>query len=180
MNKNKEVKIELATPSDAEIVKNLINEMYRSNYETRNSDEIKQCINNKSEIYSLIKSNNNYIGFCGVFISQTEEVKASIEYIYLPKKSRNLVTAYKCLTFTMNILIDMGIKSAKLQVQTYNKQRFLHYAITDKNILSSQELETSKGEKYMDQILLIKDLSKLVNLSFSELIKKVKYYKNLE
>lgn len=180
MVKNKEIKIRLATHLDAEIVKNLINEMYGSNYETRSLDEIKKCINNKSEIYSLIELNGKFIGFCGVFISQTEEIKASIEYIYLPQKSRNLITAYKCLTFTIQKLIERGIKSAKLQVQTYNKQRFLHYAITDKTILSAQELETSKGEKYIDQILLIKDLSELVNLPFTKLLKKVKYYKNLD
>ena len=174
------IKIRLATSNDAESIKILINEMYRTSYETRNINEIKKQIDTENEIYSIIEIEGKIAGFCGVFISQTDEVKASIEYIYLTEKRRNLLAAYKCLMFTVKKLINKKITCAKLQVQTYNKQRFLHYAITDKNIIFEQELETSKGEKYFDQILLIKDLSYLLNLPFSTLIKKVQYYKNTE
>jgi hypothetical protein len=73
-------------------------------------------------------------------------------------------------------LIDNGYNQAILQVQTFNKQRFLHYALSDKNIIKSFPNEYKQG--FEDQILLINDLSKVYNLNFFELLKKIKKYIN--
>ena len=79
------------------------------------------------------------------------------------------------LKVVFNKLIKLGINSAHLQVQTYNKQRFLHYALSDKNIIKEEDVEW-KGVIYKDQILLIENLQSVVNLSLKELIKKAHLY----
>ena len=66
-----------------------------------------------------------------VFVVQLNSIKkksvASLDYIYINEDNRNLITAYKCLMLVVNELIKDGIESAEMIVQTFNKQRFLHY-----------------------------------------------------
>ena len=57
--------VRVATPNDALTIKNLINKMYRGEYETRNSDEIEKAIKNRNEIYSIAEHYGKQIGFCG-------------------------------------------------------------------------------------------------------------------
>ena len=64
-----------------------------------------------------------------------------------------------------------------MQVQTYNKQRFFHYALSDKNIIKTTPIE-NKGQIYEDQILLIEDLEKTFNMTFREIIHKAHNYKS--
>ena len=62
-----------------------------------------------------------------------------------------------------------------MQVQTFNKQRFFHYALSGKNIIKSTT-EERNGQSYEDQILLIEDLGKVANMSSRELMLKAHKY----
>ena len=102
-----------------------------------------------------------------------------IDYFYVKRSSRGLKIAYDLIKKLLLNLIELGIDKAIMQLQTYNPQRFLHYALSDKNIISSTKCQ-QKEEFYEDQILLIKDLKIVCNMSYSEFIRKAqKYLKEL-
>ena len=75
-------------------------------------------------------------------------------------------------------LVSLNINEAVMQVQTFNKQRYLHYALSDKNIINS-EVCKRKGDEYEDQILLIKDLKSVQTLTLKQLMQKIVNYKNV-
>ena len=54
------MEIYISTPSDASIVKEIINQMYRSEYEKRSYTEIAESIVNKNEVY-VIATQKKYI-----------------------------------------------------------------------------------------------------------------------
>ena len=83
---------------------------------------------------------------------------AVIDYIYTYKNYRNINISFKLISKLLNELVNINVNQAIMQVQTYNKQRFFHYALSDKNILKSSTIEAN-GKKYEDQILLIQDLN---------------------
>ena len=114
-----------------------------------------------------------------VFVVQLNSIKkksvASLDYIYINEDNRNLITAYKCLMLVVNELIKDRIESAEMIVQTFNKQRFLHYALSDKNIIAETKRQ-HKGETIKDQTLLIQNLKNLAELTFNDLVKKTHQY----
>ena len=59
------IKYKIATVDDAELIKNLINEMYGIEYETRENIDIASAINKKTEIYILAYLDNECVGFSG-------------------------------------------------------------------------------------------------------------------
>ena len=172
--------IKVATKEDACDIKNLINEMYKSEYEKRQICEIELAIRNKDEIYTLAYDGDNIIGFAGAttdskeYLNVTNEVTTVIEYIYVKENYRGLIVAFNLLKTLISELLNNQISSALMQVQTYNKQRFLHYALCDKNIIKSMQCEWEP--EYEDQILLIKDLGSIVNITLKDFIRKVEKY----
>ena len=153
--------------------------MYGMKYETRSIRTIANSIKNKLEFYTLAYFNNQIIGFAGAsknkdYLDLVEATVAVIDYIYIKENSRNLNSAYNLIKSLIKLLLDNNYTQALLQVQTFNKQRFLHYALSDKNIIKSFPNTYKKG--YDDQILLIDNLEKVYNLSLSDLLKKCKNY----
>ena len=170
-----------ATRNDVQIVKNLINEMYGVEYEIRNNTTIAEAIDNKTEIYMLAFCNNKVIGFSGASINNdyysdiiTPDV-AVIDYIYVCTNARNLTVSFELISQLLKELVTIGVKQAIMQVQTFNKQRFFHYALSDKNIIKSTTLEKN-GQSYDDQILLIENLNKVSDMSIRELMIKAHSY----
>jgi len=159
------------------LVKLMINEMYGFEYETREVDQIQNAINQGLEVYNLAFDADICVGFSGATINDKDN--ATIEYIYVKKSNRGIVFAYNLIIDLVKQLIACEVKKAKMQVQTYNKQRFLHYALSDKNIIEQVALERN-GEKYLDQILLIEDIESVLRLSIREFMIKASQYKKEE
>ncbi|MBR1987535.1 MAG: hypothetical protein IKA36_00700, partial [Clostridia bacterium] len=96
--------------------------------------------------------------------------------IYVDKRYRNISLSYELISTLLKSLVKIGTKQAIMQVQTYNSQRFFHYALSDKNIIKSSTIEV-KGKIYEDQILFIEDLEKVSTITPRELILKTHNYK---
>lgn len=177
------VKIKRAKPQDSSIVRSLINEMYGFEYEVRSEQEIANSIKSADEIYILSYLDDVCIGFAGATVNH-EEYKQKygygsvIDYIYVKEKFRGAQTAYNLIMGIIKQLVSLNINEAVMQVQTFNKQRYLHYALSDKNIINS-EVCKRKGDEYEDQILLIKDLKSVQTLTLKQLMQKIVNYKNV-
>ena len=173
----------LATNTDCEIVKDMINKMYGIEYEVRENSNIAKAINNKTEVYILSYDEGKCVGFSGASLNNdyyadiiTPDI-AVIDYIYT-LEAKNISVSEELIFRLLAALVNMGVTKAIMQVQTYNKQRFFHYALSDKNIIKSTRLERNE-QTYDDEILLIEDLKKVSNMSIKELmIKAYKYSKN--
>lgn len=175
------VSYKLATNQDSQLVKDIINQMYGSEYEKRENKDIGKAIDDKKEIYILAYENGKCIGFSGASLNNdcysdiiTPDV-AVIDYIFVSKDARDISVSFSLISNIIEILIIMNVKQAIMQVQTYNKQRFFHYALSDKKIIKSTTIEI-KGQVYEDQILLIEDLSKIKNMSIRDLMIKAHKY----
>lgn len=175
------IKFRLATNKDCKIVKELINKMYGIEYEVRENDKIADAIDSKTEIYVLAYSEDKCIGFSGASLSNdyyadiiTPDI-AVIDYIYTLEEARDVSVSFELISQLLKELVSLGVCKAIMQVQTFNKQRFFHYALSDKNIIKSTK-EERNGQSYEDQILLIKDLNKVANMSPRELILKAHRY----
>ena len=83
-----QTKIIVATKKDAVHIKQMINQMYGFEYETRTPDEIAQAIEKCHQVYVLAKQGDDIIGFAGATTNSTEYQKITtqtqtvIEYIY--------------------------------------------------------------------------------------------------
>lgn len=55
----------IAEAEDSEIIKELINKMYGTTYETRENEEISKAIKDKNEIYMLAYDGDCCMGFSG-------------------------------------------------------------------------------------------------------------------
>lgn len=170
-----------ANQEDAQIIKNLINQMYGVEYEERDNKKIAKAIANKTEIYILAYSEDKCVGFSGASLNNdyyadiiTQDI-AVIDYIYTLENSRNISVSYELISQILKALVNQGVKQAIMQVQTFNKQRFFHYALSNKNIIKSTTFEKN-GQSYDDQILLIEDLNKVANISLRELMQKALKY----
>lgn len=177
-----EIKIIKATSKDAKIIKNIVNEMYGCEYEIRSLQEIGRKIDSCEEIYILAFLNEECVGFAGATINNDEYKEkygygTVIDYIYVKETFRGLDLAHDLIKTLFKDLVVKGTTSVIMQTQTYNKQRFLHYALSNKNIISSESLISSKGVAYDDQILLIEDLKTILNISIKDLMKKAFEYK---
>lgn len=179
----REYTFKIATEEDAPIIKNIVNQMYGIEYEVRNNLKIAEAIQNKTEVYILAFMDNKCIGFAGASLNNdyyadviTPDI-AVIDYIYTDEKARNINISFKLISHLLKELSNMGVIKAIMQVQTFNKQRFFHYALSDKNIIKSTVLERD-GKAFEDQILLIEDLNKVVNLSIRDLMLKAYTYSN--
>ena len=176
--------IRKAFPDDAQIIKNLVNEMYGIEYEKRKCDEIAKRIEENAEIYILALLENEIVGFAGATVNY-EEYKSRygygtvIDYVYVKDLFRGLFVAYHIMKNLLNEIISLGINSAIMQVQTFNKQRYLHYALSDKNIISTTICE-SRGQIYEDQILLIADLKEAVRISIKEIVRRIAFFQRCE
>lgn len=174
-------KFKIATKQDTQIVKELINKMYGIEYEVRNNNEIAKAIDNKTEIYVLAYRDDKCVGFSGASLNNdyyadviTPDI-AVIDYIYVNEDERNVSVSFELISRLLKELANLNVKQAIMQVQTFNKQRFFHYALSDKNIIKSTTVERD-GQTYEDQILLIKDLNKVTNMSIRELMMKAHKY----
>ena len=172
----------IARGKDSCLVKNLINQMYGIEYETRCDNDISVAINNKTEIYILAYVDDKCIGFSGASLNNeyysdiiSSDV-AVIDYIYVDENLRDINISFELISQLLKELVNMGVKQAIMQVQTFNKQRFFHYALSEKNVIKSTTLERN-GQTYYDQILLIEDLVKVSKITFKELISKAYKYK---
>ncbi len=104
---------------------------------------------------------------------------AVIDYIYTLEDKRNIAVSFELIVRLVNKLLENGTKKAIMQVQTYNKQRFFHYALSDKNIIKTTPIEKD-GEIYEDQILLINDLNKIANTTLKTLMLKARTFLKTE
>lgn len=174
----------LATNTDCEIVKDMINKMYGIEYEVRENSQIAKAIDNKTEVYVLAYDEGKCIGFSGASLNNdyyadiiTPDI-AVIDYIYT-LEAKDISVSAELIFRLLAELVNMGVTKAIMQVQTYNKQRFFHYALSDKNIIKSTT-EERNGQPYDDQILLIEDLKKASNMSVRELMIKAYNYSKME
>ena len=175
----------IATNQDVQTVKYLINQMYGVEYEIRDNIKIAEAIDKKTEIYILAYVDDKCIGFSGASLNNdyyadiiTPNI-AVIDYIYTDENARNLTVSFELISKLLKELVNMGVKQAIMQVQTFNKQRFFHYALSDKNIIKSTILEKD-GKTYNDQILLIENLNKVADMSVRELMLKTYEYSKCE
>lgn len=175
----------IAEAEDSEIIKELINKMYGTTYETRENEEISKAIKDKNEIYMLAYDGDCCMGFSGASLNNdyyadviTPDI-AVIDYIYTLEDKRNIVVSFELIVRLVNKLLENGTKKAIMQVQTYNKQRFFHYALSDKNIIKTTPIEKD-GEIYEDQILLINDLNKIANTTLKTLMLKARTFLKTE
>lgn len=99
--------------------------------------------------------------------------------IYTLEDKRNIAVSFELIVRLVNKLLENGTKKAIMQVQTYNKQRFFHYALSDKNIIKTTPIEKD-GEIYEDQILLIDDLNKIANMTLKTLMLKARTFLKTE
>ena len=166
--------VRTATSKDSKIIKDMVNEMYGIEYEKRDLQVIEAAILSNRELYILAYIDSFCVGFAGATLKDNNAI---LDYIYVKDDYRGLAVAYEMLMKIVEEIIDAGINSAILQVQTFNKQKFFHYAISDKNIIETKKCER-KNEEYEDQILKIQDLRKLKDITFKELMNKVLKYKN--
>ncbi|MBO5954413.1 MAG: GNAT family N-acetyltransferase [Clostridia bacterium] len=180
----KDLQIKIAIAENAELVKSLINEMYGIEYEQRSNNDFAEVINNKEQIFVLASLNDKIIGLAGAttnskeYLDITKDVRTVIEYVYVKENHRGFVVAFELVKALIEELINNNINSALMQVQTFNKQRFLHYSLSDKNIIKSTYCQ-NYGKKYYDEILLIKDLKEISKISLKEfLVKTHEYSKN--
>ncbi len=178
----KQFMFKIASGKDSLLVKNLINQMYGIEYETRADKDIALSINNKTEIYILAYVDDKCVGFSGASLNNeyyadiiSSDV-AVIDYIYVDENLRDISISFQLISQLLKVLVDMDVKQAIMQVQTFNKQRFFHYALSDKNIIKSTTSE-KEGQTYEDQILLIEDLEKTSNITPKELMSKAYKYK---
>ena len=177
----KNLDLKLATSNDSQLIKKLINDMYGTEYEVRDISKISEAIENKTEIYVLAFKDDKCIGFAGASLNNDYYADiirpdiAVIDYIYTYKNYRDINISFKLISKLLKELVIMNVNQAIMQVQTFNKQRFFHYSLSDKNIIKSSTIEAN-GKKYKDQILLIKDLKKAANMSIRELMIKTHYY----
>ena len=174
-------KFRLATSKDCDVIKQMVNKMYGIEYEVRDNLDIAGAIKNKTEIYVLAYDNDKCIGFSGASLNNdyykdiiTPDI-AVIDYIYTLEDSRDVSVSFELISGLLKQLVDMGVKQAIMQVQTFNKQRFFHYALSDKNIIKANTLERN-GQSYDDQILLIEDLNKVANMTIRQLMIKAHKY----
>ena len=180
-----EVTIKQANGNDADIVKNLVNQMYGFEYEIRQISEISQAIRNRTEFYVFAYINEQIAGFAGASINNdyykdviTPDI-AVIDYIYVTENNTNVSTSFHLISELINSLIKNGVRQAIMQVQTHNKQRFLHYALSNKNIIKSTKIE-SKGKIFEDLILLIDDLNAVSNLSMMDIMRRAYSFKTAD
>lgn len=61
----------IAEAEDSEIIKELINKMYGTTYETRENEEISKAIKDKNEIYMLAYDGDCCMGFSGASLKMT-------------------------------------------------------------------------------------------------------------
>ena len=175
------ISFRVATPSDASLIKKLINTMYGSEYEKRDDEAIEKAIENKTEFYILAYNDEACVGFSGASLNNeyysfiiTPDI-AVIDYIFVYDCFRGLEVAFRLIKELVSTLLKNNVEQAIMQVQTYNKQRFFHYALCDKNIIYSTKL-LSKGVEYDDQILLIEDLAFVDKMTKRDIMKRVKKY----
>ena len=177
-------KFRLATNTDCEIVKDMINKMYGIEYEVRENSNIAKAINNKTEVYILAYDEGKCVGFSGASLNNDYYADiispdiAVIDYIYT-LEAKDISVSAELIFRLLAELVNIGVTKAIMQVQTYNKQRFFHYALSDKNIIKSTT-EERNGQPYDDQILLIEDLKKASNMSVRELMIKAYNYSKSE
>lgn len=175
------ISYKLATKEDAALVKSMTNAMYRSNYETREEAEIGQAIDSGTEIYVLANRVEKCVGFCGAAFNDKEYEElitpetAIIEKIFVDIHEKEIITAYKLINLLLNELVKRNVEKAIMQVQTFNKQRFFHYALSNKKILKSTTC-TAQNRTYQDEILLIENIKAAADMSATELIRKAHFY----
>ena len=104
---------------------------------------------------------------------------AVIDYIYIDETLADFNVSFNLISSLLKRLVEIGVKSAILQVQTSNKQRFFHYALSDKNIIKTEPIE-QHGKYFEDQILLIRDLKEVSALSMKDIMKKAYYFRKNE
>ena len=133
------------------------------------------------EICIVCQDNDDVVGF--VYVNtynvkngeRTNDDVGVISDIFVKEKYRNSGIAFKLLQMGVDKLIEHGKFKALCNVQEDNKQRFLHFAMADGNVISIGECKRKDGSTTKDYTLLI-DLKKLKNTTQKELgFKALKY-----
>lgn len=88
--------------------------------------------------------------------------------IFVKEQYRNTDISFKLLQMGVKKLIECGKFRAICNVQEDNKQRFLHFAMADGNVIETSTCKRKDGTKTTDYTLLI-DLKKLQNTTKKEL-----------
>ena len=175
--------VTIVKPSEANIIKQMINQMYGFEYEVRSVSVMEQVIEQKKQVFVIAKQGENIVGFAGATTNSDEykqittKTQTVIEYIYTIPTHRNFYIAFELAKKLLQTLAEWQKTCAIMQVQTFNKQRFFHYALSDKNIIAETTCTTSAGKQYFDQVLLVEDITKVLAQTCKQFIQKVGLYK---
>ena len=142
--------------------------------------------NKPDEICIVCEVENEIIGY--VYVNtynvvngeRTKDDIGIISDIFVTEKYRNTDISFNLLQMGVKKLIECGKFKAICNVQEDNKQRFLHFAMADGNVIETSTCKRKDGTNTTDYTLLI-DLKKLQGLTKKELgFKAVKYKREYE
>ena len=130
--------------------------------------------NKPDEICMVCEVENEIIGY--VYVNtynvvngeRTKDDIGIISDIFVIEKYRNSSVAFELLQMGVKTLIEYGKFKAICNVQEDNKQRFLHFAMADGNVIETSTCKRKDGTQTIDYTLLI-DLKKLQNTTKKEL-----------
>lgn len=126
------------------------------------------------EICIVCEDENNVIGYIEIATyhvvngERPNDDIGIISDIFVKEKFRNTNISFKLLQMGVDKLIECGKFRAICNVQEDNKQRFLHFAMADGNVIETSTCKRKDGTKTTDYTLLI-DLKKLQNTTKKEL-----------
>lgn len=149
-----------------------------------NKDSLPSLEDNAHEFVFVCEYNNKFIGYskvCSYHIVNgicPDDDIGILHEIYVLDEYRDGIIAYTLLQMAIYKLIEKGKNKAICNVQDTNKNKYLHFAMANNNIIDTNEVCLDNGNKTIDYTLLI-DLLVLKNMSFFELGKKAVKLKKL-
>jgi len=147
-----------------------------------NRDQLPPLEDNAGEFAYVCEHKGEFIGFVKICYFHFDNGKCInndvgiLHEIYVKEEYRNGTVAYNLMQMAVEKLIQKGKKYAICNVQDFNPNRFLHFAMADSKIKKIEESTRSDGTKVLDYSLLI-DLNKLKNTALIELAKKASLLK---
>ncbi len=122
-----------------------------------------------------------YVDICDYHMEDNmvkEDEIGAIHEIYVKdeyqRRSENI--SFKLLQMAVEKLLECGKTHAQMEVQEDNKNRFLHFALAEGNVVKSSVCKRRNGEETKSYIL-VADLEKIKNLTPTNLIVKTAHMK---
>lgn len=130
------------------------------------------CENDENEIVGYIHI-GTYVIDKGI---RLEDV-GNLIGIYVDENSRGgSFIAFDLLKNGLALLRQNGINKAYMNVQTHNKFRFLHYAISDE-VVASETYTRKNGTITTNKLLAINDIAKLQEKPLKDIMRDVRKYR---